>query len=485
MVSEDMDALKKIKQAKELLDMGAISEDEFNQIKNKYLKEIKETDKKVTQSSTKSMTEKAAIKASDTAAREVTKGIMRGIFGQMNEGDNSLNSFQNQYSNSSEDVIGGILVSVLGSQDSPTVVRQKSTRPTKVKSKSDKPVIDEKLQKRIEDNLDEVCRIFSIPNLGKKFVINKLASEYTEKEISNKLNDYNQPTKKSPVLKRVEYKKKFLKNNVEPIPEIHFELYFLIKDLPFKSKKKFMEHMQTYWGPNELNNFHDEYNELLKNGIQKIYFEKILENDIKETCEMFSMSYSMRRLGNRYIINKIFNNYSEHEIQEKLNNRFKLSEEYLNKDSVKEEIVPRYEPEEPKTDLSSQPDYYRYKVQTTALKSKFAKKEQNVRSLIEKCFPAPQITNSKFNGIVDECSNVFVHKSESIMVILDATNEYSDKLEDEIKSDLDILNEINNKLDSLHEELLIIQSETNNDDIDFLLDEMDILIKSVKDYKMD
>ena len=33
MVSEDMDALKKIKEAKELLDMGAISEDEFNQIK--------------------------------------------------------------------------------------------------------------------------------------------------------------------------------------------------------------------------------------------------------------------------------------------------------------------------------------------------------------------------------------------------------------------------------------------------------------------
>ena len=114
-------------------------------------------------------------------------------------------------------------------------------------------------------------------------------------------------------------------------------------------------------------------------------------SDIKETCEMFSMSYSMRRLGNRYIINKILNNHSEHEIQEKLNAHFKLSEEYLNKDSIKEVVIPRYEPEEPEEDLSSKPDYYRYKVQTNTLKSKFARKEQNIRSLIEKCFTAPLI----------------------------------------------------------------------------------------------
>lgn len=479
-----MDALKKIKEAKELLDMGAISEDEFNQIKNKYFKKINGSDENVKPSTNSDMAEKASTQAANTAAREVTKEIMRGIFGQ-NRPDSDYN--HNQYSIQNNNALDHIFESGINTQQTPTVVRQKSTQPTKVKikNKSDKPVLDEKLQKRIEDDMDEVCRIFSIPNLGKKFVINKLASEYTEEEISNKLKNYTNQPKQSQVLKRVEYKKKFLKNNIEPIPEIHFELYFLLNNLSFKSKKKFMEHMQTYWDPHDLNNFYDEYNELLKEGIQKKDFEKIMGQDIKETCEMFSISYSMRRLGNKYIINKILNNYSEHEIKEKLNARFKLSDEYLNKDSVKDCIVPRYEPEEPKVDLSTQPDYYRYKVQTNALTSKYEKKEQNVRSLIEKCFPGPQITNSKFNGMVDECSNIFVHKSESIMVIIESTNEYSDKLENEIKSGLDILNKINNKLDSLHEELLIIQSETDNEDIDFLLDEMDTLINSVKDYKID
>ena len=403
MVSEDMDALKKIKEAKELLDMGAISEDEFNQIKNKYFKKINGSDENVKPSTNSAMAEKASTQAANTAAREVTKEIMRGIFGQ-----NKPDSDYNQYSIENNHDLDNIFESGINTQQTPTVVRQKSTRPTKVKikNKSDKPVLDEKLQKRIEDDMDEVCRIFSIPNLGKKFVINKLASEYTEEEISNKLKNYtNQP--KSQVLKRVEYKKKFLKNNIEPIPEIHFELYFLLNNLSFKSKKKFMDHMQTYWDPNDLNNFYDEYVDLLKEGIQKKDFEKIMGQDIKKTCEMFSISYSMHRLGNKYIINKILNSYSEHEIQEKLNVRFKLSEEYLNNDSVKDCILPIYEPEEPKVDLSTQPDYYRYKVQTTTLKSKFEKKEQNVRSLIEKCFPGPQITNSKFNGIVDECSNVF------------------------------------------------------------------------------
>ena len=46
------------------------------------------------------------------------------------------------------------------------------------------------------------------------------------------------------------------------------------------------------------------------------------------------------------------------------------------------------------------------------------------------------------------------------------------------------LNEIINKLNSLNE-LLIIQSETDNEDIGFLRDEMDILINSVKNYKLD
>lgn len=43
---EDIDALSRIKEAKELLDMEIISEEEFKQIKNKYMKQINKSNNK-------------------------------------------------------------------------------------------------------------------------------------------------------------------------------------------------------------------------------------------------------------------------------------------------------------------------------------------------------------------------------------------------------------------------------------------------------
>ena len=79
-----------------------------------------------------------------------------------------------------------------------------------------------------------------------------------------------------------------------------------------------------------------------------------MEYNIKDTCEIFSMHYSMRRLGNRFVINKILlNNRTENEIKEKLNSHFKLSIDYLNNIDTT-----NYEPEEEKITISSKPDYY-------------------------------------------------------------------------------------------------------------------------------
>lgn len=125
-----IDALNKIGEAKELLDMDALTQDEFDSLKSKYLKQIyKVGENQQTYSPSEHKThqtpssadikthqtdsaedvigdilsnvigdenytntrssaqqkaiEKAASQAMNTVSREVTKGIMRGIFGQM------------------------------------------------------------------------------------------------------------------------------------------------------------------------------------------------------------------------------------------------------------------------------------------------------------------------------------------------------------------------------------------------------------------
>ena len=123
-----------------------------------------------------------------------------------------------------------------------------------------------------------------------------------------------------------------------------------------------------------------------------------------------------------------------------------------------------------------------YMHQINEIQSQFHLKEQNTRNLIDKCFPAPQITNTKFNDDVDECMKLFSHKFECIQIILKSTQEYSVKLDKEVQSNIEVLKEINNNLGSLHDELLIKLSQRGDEDIENMLEEMGRLINSVKDY---
>lgn len=132
---------------------------------------------------------------------------------------------------------------------------------------------------------------------------------------------------------------------------------------------------------------------------------------------------------------------------------------------------------------NKKPIFDSYKIQVNNLKSKFDIKEKNVRDLIEKRFPSPQITNAKFNSIVDECCEVFNQKTEVISTIVDSTTEYSSKIENELKSNINVLKEINIKLDNLTNELVIALSEEKNTGVDDLLEDIDKLTDSIKDYK--
>ena len=103
----------------------------------------------------------------------------------------------------------------------------------------------------------------------------------------------------------------------------------------------------------------------------------------------------------------------------------------------------------------------------------FESKEKIAREMIEKKFQAPQITNSKFNGVLDECHDVVVSQIE----ILNALTP-TDKTKFEIESRKKLIKQVISKIDDLTNELIL--SEESN--LEVVIEEMDNLINSVKEY---
>ena len=103
----------------------------------------------------------------------------------------------------------------------------------------------------------------------------------------------------------------------------------------------------------------------------------------------------------------------------------------------------------------------------------FESKEKIAREMIEKRFPAPQMTNTKFNSVLDNCKDVV----ESQIEILNALTP-TEKTKYEIASRKKLIKQLISKVDDLTNELIL--SEENN--IEEVIEDMDNLINSVKDY---
>ncbi len=128
------------------------------------------------------------------------------------------------------------------------------------------------------------------------------------------------------------------------------------------------------------------------------------------------------------------------------------------------------------------PEYFDYQVQLDNLNSKFAKKEKSTRQLIEKRFQPPQLTYTRFIGGVDRSSELFKRNIESAYRMINLADEYSPRIASEIESKIKISREIIDKLDALSNELLLNENLSKDEDVDELIDEMDNLIRSVKNY---
>ena len=114
--------------------------------------------------------------------------------------------------------------------------------------------------------------------------------------------------------------------------------------------------------------------------------------------------------------------------------------------------------------------------------SEYKVKEAHTRNLIEKRFEPPQLTYSRFIGVVDKSTKMFNHQSDSALTMINLANDYSPKIENEIKSKISVLRQIISKLDDLTNELVLTMEKSDDDEINSLFDDMSNLINSVNDY---
>ena len=128
-----------------------------------------------------------------------------------------------------------------------------------------------------------------------------------------------------------------------------------------------------------------------------------------------------------------------------------------------------------------------YEMEVNNLKVVFDVKEKVVCELIEKRFTPPQITYDKFMATVKSCNKIFYSQADACSNIIELANEDTPRIRQELNNKINIMKRIINQIEDLTNELVInINSDSNSkDEVNVLLEDMEDLVDSVKDYKSD
>ena len=127
----------------------------------------------------------------------------------------------------------------------------------------------------------------------------------------------------------------------------------------------------------------------------------------------------------------------------------------------------------------------KYVDEVEGLKSVFDKKEVRVRELIAKRFEPPQMTYDRFMTTIDKSHDLFYHEADGALNIARYAVEDTPRVESELEIKIDTLKSIIDQIEDLTNELVInISSEDKSgEDVKTLIDDMENLIDSVKEYK--
>lgn len=140
--------------------------------------------------------------------------------------------------------------------------------------------------------------------------------------------------------------------------------------------------------------------------------------------------------------------------------------------------------EAPKKTANKLSSFNEYEEEVNNLKVLFDVKEEVVRDLIYKRFEPPQITYDRFISMVDKAHKLFYNQVDTVQNIINLAVEDNPRIRQEIENKIKNMKTIINQIEELTNELVInINSEKQSDEeVKILLDDMENLIGSVKEY---
>ncbi|MBR6993490.1 MAG: hypothetical protein IKH85_05360 [Methanobrevibacter sp.] len=126
----------------------------------------------------------------------------------------------------------------------------------------------------------------------------------------------------------------------------------------------------------------------------------------------------------------------------------------------------------------------KYEKEVDNLKVLFDVKEEVVKDLIEKCFTPPQLTYDRFMSVIESSHKLFYAQSDSALNIINLAAEDTPRIEGELESKINNMKTIINQIEDLTNELVINlnSNDEKTEEVKNLLDEMENLISSVKEY---
>ena len=126
----------------------------------------------------------------------------------------------------------------------------------------------------------------------------------------------------------------------------------------------------------------------------------------------------------------------------------------------------------------------KYYVDVNLLKDKYDVKEEVVKELIAQRFEPPQMTYNKFIGAIDECHDFFYDQYNAAVNITQMAAEDSPRIRNELDEKISILQKLIDQIEDLTNEFVIaISSDKTEEDVNILKENMDDLIKTVKNYE--
>ena len=126
----------------------------------------------------------------------------------------------------------------------------------------------------------------------------------------------------------------------------------------------------------------------------------------------------------------------------------------------------------------------KYEKEINDLKVLYDVKENVVRDLIKKRFEPPQITYDKFITTIDKSHELFYLHYDQALNMINLIVDDTPRIQSEINSKIDVLKTLIQQIEDLTNELIININEDDGatQEVKDLLDDMENLIDSVKDY---